>query len=196
MSSTEPEVKVVVPTPSEVKTGFDVLATKEAKNDAVPRSERWGQLIPLAGAALIVAFFAIHQLKPTGFFTAEYGTTAQVLLYGALVAGAIPFVVRLVKGSKNFTRPFEIGSMAVSFVGQLYLLLVFPFNFAYFAAPLPSFLEFLLDWVPADLGKLVLGIGVVGSVVFGVYTFFVYFSVRRRLTRISAIGQGADTPAT
>ncbi len=161
--------------------GIAELVAKEARSDAISMSERWGQLIPLAGTALVILFFVIHQTRPTGFFTAEFGTLATVLTWGMVAVGTIPFFVRMIKGSKNYTRPFEIGSMAVSFVALLYLLIVFPFNFAHFAAPLPASLEFLLDWVPSVLGWWVLAIGVVGSALFAVYTLFLYLAVRKSM---------------
>lgn len=181
MSSEESGVYVVVPSLSKVSAGIRGHAAKEARTDRLPSNERWGQLIPLAGAALVASFFVIHLTRPTGFFTSEFGQLAELLLYGMLAVGVLPFIVRLVGGSKNAARPFEIVSMGVGFIGQLYYLIVFPFNFAYFAAPLPGSLEFLLDWVPAELVKWILGIGIVGSVVFSACDFLLYRAVKKRL---------------
>ncbi len=136
---------------------------KDAANDTIPMKERWGQLIPLAGTALVTLFFVIHALRPTGFFTAEFTTLAAVLTWTMVATGTAPFVVRMVTGSKTVTKWFEMAGMAVSVVALLYLVVVFPFNFEYFAAPLPAALEPLLSWVPSWLGWWVLAIGVVGA---------------------------------
>jgi hypothetical protein len=167
----------------------------QIQSDKVSRSERFGQLIPLAGTALVIIFFAIHQLRPTGFFTAEYGIVAQAVLYGILVVGAVPFVARIATGSKKATKPYEMVAMAVSFVGMLYLLIVFPFNFEYFAAPLPASLEFLLDWVPSLLGWAVLAVGVLGSGACMAVNLVQYLS-KKKLAEIAEKCQAGETSST
>jgi multisubunit Na+/H+ antiporter MnhB subunit len=160
-------------------------AEKEAKREAIASKDRMVELVPIAGTLLVTAFVAIHQTRPTGFLTGDAGLAALVL-YLMLVVGLVPMLIRLVAGRRNLSRLFEIVGMAVFFVGQLYLLVKFPFDFSHFAEPLPHSLEFLLDWVSATLAKVILGIGVVGSAVFAVYTFFLYLAVRDRLSRPAA----------
>lgn len=167
-------------------------AEKEARRDIVPSSERKAQLIPVVGIVVVIAFFVIHQTRPTGFFTEDFGTLASVLLYGMLIAAAVPFLVRGLVGRKNLTRLFEAGAMVVVFVAHVYLLAVFPFNFTHFAAPLPSSLEFLLDWVSATLAKWVLGIGIIGSATFSVFSLLLYLTVKRLLRGHNSASQEAE----
>jgi len=167
-------------------------ADREARTDRISFGERMGQLVAVAGFLVVIVFVAIHQTRPTGFFTDDFGTLASVLLYGALVIGIVPLLVRFYTGRKNVARPFELIGFFPFLVGQLYFLVVFPFEFDHFADPLPRSLEFLLDWISPTLAKIVLGIGVVGSIVFMIYNSFLYLGVKDRLAKAEA---AAERPA-
>ena len=160
---------------------FKEQVEKEAAKDKVSPSERFGQVLGVAATVIIIAFFAIHQTRPTGFFTDEFGTASATLLYAMLALGMIPQLVRFIIGRKNLARPFDVLTLALFFVAGLYFLVVFPFDFTHFAEPFPRALEFLLDWISGTLAKWVIGIGVVASPFFSVYTFLLYVAVKRRL---------------
>ncbi len=159
---------------------------KDASEDRIPMKERWGQLIPLAGVALVTLFFVIHWIRPTGFFTAEYTTLAVVLTWAMAATGTAPFVVRMVTGSKKITKWFEMAGMAIGVVALVYLLVKFPFDFDYFAAPLPGALEPLLSWVPSWLGWWVLAIGAVGGAACLGYNLYLVVTKSRRLSQVVA----------
>jgi hypothetical protein len=74
--------------------------------------------------------------------------------------------------------------MAFMVVGSIYFLVTFPFDFSYFAEPLPKALEPLLDWFPATLAKWLMGIGIVAGPIFAVYTSALYFGVKKRLSEV------------
>ncbi|MBU1158623.1 MAG: hypothetical protein KKE24_04715 [Candidatus Thermoplasmatota archaeon] len=157
-------------------------AEKEAKADVLSFPERMGQPFAIVGLLFLIAFVAIHQTRPTGFFTDEFGTVAAVLLYGQLLAGMPPVIVRFFTGRKNPGRLFEAGGMAVTFVASFYLLVVFPFNFAHFAEPLPGSLEFLIDWVSGTFARLILGFAVLMSAIFSIHNLLLYLAVKKRLS--------------
>jgi hypothetical protein len=160
---------------------FKAQVEREAAKDKVSPSESVGQIVGVAATIIVIVFVAIHQTRPTGFFTDEFGTAAATLLYAMLVFGMVPQLVRFLFGRKNTARPFDAASLALFFVGGLYFLVVFPFDFTHFAEPLPRALEPLLEWISATLAKWVLGIGVVASPFFSIYTFFLHIAVKKRL---------------
>jgi len=158
-------------------------ADKEAKSDQLGSKERKGQLAAVAGFVILVVFVALHQTESTGLFTDEFGTAAAVLLYGMIVFGTVPLLVRfLVVRKNNPARLLEAAAMALSFVGHLYFFVVFPFDMSHFADPLPGSLEFLIDWISPTLAKWILGLGAIGSVIFTVYDLVLYMAVEERLS--------------
>jgi hypothetical protein len=168
---------------------FVSQAEKEMKRDRIPNSERFGQVVAIAGTVIVLAFFVIHQTRPTGFFTNEFGTGDSALLYVMILVGLVPALIRLLLGTRNAARPADALSLALFFVGGLYFLLTWPFDFAYFADPLPHSLEFLIDWISADLAKVLMGIGVVASPFFSVFTFLSYVVVKRRMGQTQGAAQ-------
>ena len=161
-------------------------AEREARKDILKPSDRFGQLLGIVCFLVLIAFVAIHQTRPTGFFTNDSGNTTAGAIYIMIVVGLVPLLMRLVLGRKNQARPFEAVGNLVFLVGSLYLLVKFPFNFSHFADPLPASLGFLLDWVSATLAKWILGIGVVCSCFTPVYTFILYRAVKNALSRTDA----------
>ncbi|MCJ7562638.1 MAG: hypothetical protein MUO84_06475 [Thermoplasmata archaeon] len=166
-------------------------AEKEAKADVLSFPERTGQPFAVVGFLFFIAFIAIHQTKPTGFLTDDFGTVAAVLLYGMLIVGMLPAMVRFFTGRKNPGRLFEAGGLAFCFVAEFYLLVVFPFNFAHFAEPLPGPLVFLIDWVSGTFARLMLGFAVLMSAIFSIHNLLLYFSVRR----LTELGDSSPKPS-
>jgi len=60
----------------------------------------------------------------------------------------------------------------------VWLFVVFPFEFSYSADVLPSFLQFLLQWVSNDVAKAIMAIGIVAVPAVTVYIAALYVSVR------------------
>ena len=170
---------------------FNAQVEKEAARDEVTAPDLIGQLISIVAAVIIIAFFIIHQTRPTGFFTEDFGTGSAVLLYLMIAFGIIPPLIRFIWRRKNPSRPFDAASLALFFVGGLYFLIKFPFDFAHFAEPFPHALEFLIDWISATLAKWVIGIGLVASPFFSVYTYALYSGVKKRLS-----GSAGPAPGT
>ncbi len=171
---------------------FKEQVEKEVKKDSLPSSERFGQLIGVVATLIVIAFFAIHQTRPTGFFTDDFRALEAALLYTVLVFGLFPMLARFITGRRNEARLLDAIDMVIFLVAGLYLLIVFPFDFSHFAEPLPRSLEFLLDWISATLAKWVIGIGIVASAFFSIYTFALHASVRKRLMSVGAVPQKAE----
>ncbi len=168
---------------------FKAQVEKEVAKDKVPPSELFGQIIGVAAGVIIITFFTIHQTRPTGFFKEDFSNFDSIVMYLLIVLGMISPLVRFVFGRKNVARPFDAIGMAAFFVGGLYFLVKFPFDFSHFAEPLPRVLEPLLDWVSGTFARWLLGIGVVGSPFFSLYTFMIYEGVKKRLSESGAKGK-------
>src|SRR3990172_1242516 len=118
-------------------------------------------LSPLARAAdvvfivcllLLLAFLVYHQQVNTGFFTDKFGTLGMICLYGPLLVGITPLAVHIWTGRRNPARPFEAATSLFLAAGSLWLVSVFPLNYAHLADTLPEGLRFILAWVTDDIG--------------------------------------------
>jgi hypothetical protein len=146
-------------------------------------SQRLGGLARLVVMALLLAFFAIHQLANTGFFTAAFGPVEMVGLYGPILVSFAAPIARALSGRHNPARPFEAATNLSLAIGSLWLAVVFPFNFAHLADVLPAAIRFIFSWITDDIGRLILILqGIIGAVMTPL-TIFAFFSVRRRTSK-------------
>jgi cytochrome bd-type quinol oxidase subunit 2 len=157
---------------------FRKQAEKEIKKDLLKRPDRVGQAIGLVGCLIVIIFFGYHLSKPTGFFTSAFGTFGAVLFFGINIIGIIPQAVRLVKGRKNPARPFDILNSALFLVALIYFVATFPFDFSHFADPLPTSLEFLINWISNGLASALMVIGILGLLFALPYQILLFKAIR------------------
>ena len=165
------------------KNWFARRAEAEAKKDTLSYSERVGNIVGVAVGFLIVFFFVAHQMGSTGFFTSKFNTIEMLLFYGSLMFGIVSTALRGLFGRKNLARLVDVfGSILVA-VAITWLFVVFPFDFAYFADVLPSFLRFLLQWISNDIARVLMVLGIIVTLVMAIYTAIFYVLVRRELSK-------------
>ena len=140
-------------------------AERQAQKDVMKTYERAGEIIGLVIVGLVALFFYANQIRATGFFTAAFGPLEAFLLYGSILIGMLPLIVRMGTGHRNVARPAEIVSSLFCIVSAAWLLAVFPFNFAHFADLMPSFMQYLLSWLTNDIARIFLALGVFGGAV-------------------------------
>ncbi|HEX4919785.1 MAG TPA: hypothetical protein VFV92_03500 [Candidatus Bathyarchaeia archaeon] len=118
------------------------------------------------GLVLVLAFFLAHQAWSTGFFTSSFGVAEGVLFYGALLTGFIPPVL----GSLHLNKRTELIALLVTAIfwsgASAWLLYQFPFNFSQLTAVMPGPLRFFLDWVTNGIGRILVGVALVGALAF------------------------------
>ncbi len=153
------------------------FAEKSSKDVLTP-GQRWLELMVIPGIALLLGFLVYHQVANTGFFTAKFGSLEMVCLYGPILLAVIAPTIRAVNGHRNVARRFEVASRLCLAVGSLWLLIVFPFNFAHLADTLPGPLRFVLAWVTDDLGRLLLLLQVIISPISALWAAFKFLSSR------------------
>lgn len=166
-----------------VKKWFATHVEKVAKKDKIPAGERWGNAFGAAAIIVGIWFFVIHQTRPTGFFTEDFGVVESALFYIALLFGVATSMSRMVIGRKNAVRPLEALSSAFTLVALVRLLVVFPFDFSHLADPLPRFLEFLLQWISGYVAPVLMVLGIIGSAATAAYNAVMYAFVRRELAK-------------
>ncbi len=127
---------------------FSEQAQKEVSRDVLSLGDRIGEVASIIVSIVTIAFVAIHQTRPTGFFTGDSGGVAAAVIYALIVFGMVAPALRLALGRRNVVRPLEAASLGAFAAGGLYLMASFPFDITRLAQPLPHYLEFLLDWIP------------------------------------------------
>jgi len=165
------------------KNWFARRAEAEAKRDAIPYSERVGNVVAVVAIILVILYFVAHQIWSTGFFTSKFDTLEMFLFYGSLMFGIVTPALRALFGRKNLARLFEIFGSVLFTVVLAWLFVVFPFDFAYFADVLPSFLRFLLQWISNDIARVLMVLGIIAAPVMAIYTAILYVFVRKELSK-------------
>ncbi len=150
---------------------------KEAKRDQMKLSERGGETASLIGVVLVTLFFYAHQARSTGFFLTSFGSLESFLLYGSIFFGVIGPLARVATGRRNLARPPEIIASIFWIVASIWLLVVFPFDFAHFADIVPDFLRFLITWVTDDIAMILFILGILGGIAFIVTSAILYWKV-------------------
>ena len=120
---------------------------KEVLRERMRLSERGGEIFAVAAIVLVALYFYAHQAWSTGFFLPSFGPVESFFLYGSIIAGMAGPISRLVSGRRNISRLSELAASTLWVTGSVWLLAVFPFNFAHLADVLPDFLRFLLGWI-------------------------------------------------
>jgi hypothetical protein len=132
---------------------------------------------------LIVLYLIAHQLSPTGFFTATFGPLEMLLLYGSLFEWIVVAVLEAF-GRKNLSRDIDaFGGIIFVTIGGAWFLVIFPFEFAYFADVLPDYLRFLVQWISNDIARVVIMLWTIVNLVAAVYYGILRVLVRKELSK-------------
>ena len=153
------------------------IARKEAAKDLMGTGERIGEVVAIILGLLVLLFFIANQIQETGFFTSDFGTTEMALFYGVLILGMAPPFLRMLLGRRNKVRPVEVVCNLFLVVATTYLLWVFPFDFDHLADLLPTYLQFILDWITDDIAMWFMSIIIVIVIIVTVWTAFLYIAV-------------------
>jgi hypothetical protein len=138
-----------------IKTWFSGRAEKEIEDLGAPRyPERVLAIATLVVFSLIAAYFVAHQMRSTGFFTTEFGALEMLFLYGSLAEWMVVAALEGL-GRKDLDRDIDaFGGIVFVTIGAIWLLAVFPFEFAHFADVAPDSLRFLVQWISNDVARV------------------------------------------
>ena len=153
-------------------------AKAEADKGASSGDRVTGIVIVLV-SVLLIGIFVAHQTGSTGFFTSKFGKLEMVMVYGSLVAWIITGSLDGIFGQRLLSRLFDVfGGIVFITISLAWLLVVFPFEFSYFANVLPVFLRFLVQWISNDIARGIMILGTIVLVIAAVYSPIAYKFVR------------------
>jgi len=158
---------------------------KAEAEKGIPYNERVVGIALVAFSVLTGLYFIAHQMGSTGFFTAKFGTLEMIMFYGSLIFWIISAGLEGVFGRRFLSRLFDaFGGLIFATIALTWLLVVFPFEFAYFADVLPDFLRFLVQWISNDIFRVLLVLGIIVMGAAAVYTPIAYgFVDKKRFKR-------------
>ena len=162
------------------------LARAKAEADkGIPRGERGFDIALVVINILIILYFATHQMQSTGFLTESFGTLEMFFLYGYSVFWIISAGLEGVLGLRLLSRLFDVfGGVIFGGICIIWLLAVFPFEFAYFADILPNSIKFLLQWISNDIARVIMMVGIIIHLVAAIYCPIGYkFVDKKRFNR-------------
>ncbi len=149
-------------------------AKAEADKDMPLNDRIFGVFVVLVNVFLIF-YFGTHQLNSTGFFTSKFGALEMIMLYGSFTCWIITGGLDGILGKRLLSRLFDsFGGTLFMTVSMAWLLVVFPFDFTYFADVLPESLSFLVQWISNDIAYGLMIVGVVLLCVAVVYSPIAY----------------------
>ena len=147
--------------------------------------DRFTGIIIVLVSVLLIGIFTAHQTGSTGFFTSKFGTLEMVMLYCSLIAWIITGSLDGILGQRLLSRLFDVfGGIIFITISLAWLLVVFPFEFTYFAYVLPVFLRFLVQWISNDIARGIMILGTIGLAVAAAYSPIAYKFVRIKRSKL------------
>jgi len=154
---------------------------KAEAEKGIPFGERVVGIAIVVFSILLVLYFAAHQRRSTGFFTEAFGTPEMFMLYGLLILGIISAGLEGVFGLRLYSRLFDVfGGLILAAVFTAWLLVVFPFEFAYFADVLPESLRFLVGWISNDIARVLMVLAIIAYLGAAIYCPIAYGFVGKK----------------
>lgn len=152
--------------------------------DDIPYSDRVTSVAFLVIGALGMLYLVTHQMGSTGFFTEKFGTLEVLILYGYLSQVIISGTLYGLLGRKHLALLFYVfGGLIIAVITNVWLYVVFPFEFTYFADVLPDFLRFLVHWISNDIARMLIVLNIIVHLLGEVYVAILYVYIRKARAR-------------
>jgi hypothetical protein len=157
---------------------------KAEAEKGIPFNERVVGIAIVVISVLMVLYFVAHQVRATGFFTTTFGTSEMLMLYGLLILGIISAGLEGVFGLRLHSRLFDVfGGLILAAVCTVWLLVVFPFEFAYIADVAPESLRFLVQWISNDIARVLMVLAIIVYLGGAVYCPIAYGFVGKKRSK-------------
>ena len=160
------------------KTAEEELGDEIASNDIV------ASIFLIVVNGLFGLYLIVHQTVSTGFFTSKFNTFEMILLYGFFIYWIITSVLILI-GQKHPSRDLDsYGGLFFATFAIVWLIVIFPFEFTYFADVLPDFLRFLVQWISNEIALVLLILLFIVHLILAVYSLILRLYVRKARKKI------------
>jgi hypothetical protein len=149
-------------------------AKKEGEKN-LPLNERIFGIGIVVFCVLMIIFFGTHQIWSTGFFTSKFGTLEMLLAYGFWIFWITTASLESLLTQRLLSRIVDtFGGLIFTVIAITWLLVVFPFEFAYFTNVLPESIRFLVQWISNDIARGIMVLLFIVHLGAAVYSPFAY----------------------
>ena len=158
---------------------------KAEADKGIPSGERGFGIALVVINILMILYFTTHQMQSTGFFTESFGPLEIFFLYGYSVFWIISAGLEGVLGRRLLSRLFDVfGGVLFAGICIIWLLVVFPFELAYFADILPNSLKFLLQWISNDIARIIMMLGIIVHLGAAIYCPIAYGFIEKERFKV------------
>jgi hypothetical protein len=171
---------------NQTKTQENWFSRAKAEADkGIPKNDRIAGIgFFFAGSVLMFLYLVFHQIWSTGFFTTKFGPIEMIMLYGSWISLSISSGLEGILGKRLLSRLFDtFGGIIFIAVATAWLLVVFPFEFTYFADVLPDFLRFLVQWISNDIARVIMVLYTIAMGIAAVYAPIGYKFIKIKSSR-------------
>jgi hypothetical protein len=166
-----------------IKDRFSKTA-KEELSDEIESDDIAASVLLIVVNGLFGLYLIVHQAVSTGFFTPKFGMFEMILLYGIFVYWITTSVLILI-GQKHPSRDLDsYGGLFFATFAIVWLIVIFPFDFTYFADVLPDFIRFLVQWISNEIALVLLILLFIIHLILAVYSLILRLYVRKARNRI------------
>lgn len=170
-----------------IKRRLAKTANEELSNE-IAFDDKAASIFLIIANALVGFYAIINQYSSTGFFITKFSTIEMIMLYGIMVYWITTSVLMLI-GQKHPSRDLDsYGGLFFATFAIGWLIVVFPFNFAYSANVLPDFLRFLLQWISNEIAIVFLVLLFIIHLILGAYSLILRLYVHKARTK-SVVGK-------
>lgn len=161
-----------------IKNRFSKTAKEELGNE-IASDDKIASIFLIVVNGLFGLYFIVHQTVSTGFFTPMFSTFEMIMLYGILIYWITTSVLILI-GQKHPSRDLDsYGGLFFATFAFGWLIVIFPFEFTYFADALPDFLRFLVQWISNEIALVLLILLFIIHLILAVYSLILRLYVRK-----------------
>jgi hypothetical protein len=151
------------------------LRAKSAAEEKLPLNERIFGFFIVVFCILMIFFFGTHQLNSTGLFTSRFGPSEMIMFYGFWVFWITTASLEALLNKRLLSRIVDtFGGIIFTVIAITWLLVIFPFEFAYLAEVLPDSIRFLVQWISNDIARVIMVLLIIAHLAAAIYSPFAY----------------------
>ena len=166
-----------------IKDHFSKTA-KEELGDEIASNDIAASIFLIVVNGLFGLYLIVHQTVSTGFFTPKFSMFEMIMLYGILIYWITTSVLILIGQKHTSSDRDSYGGLFFATFAIVWLIVIFPFEFTYFADVLPDFLRFLVQWISNEIALVLLILLFIVHLILAVYSLILRLYVRKARKKI------------